>query len=195
MNLRKVTIIFACLAVTAMFVACDKDTKGNGNNSDGNNATVIKPSEVITLKDAENILDMKMQVRGKTDYTEFYGGLKTCYELKDGEVPDNIGDYSVLLQVSIKQKALCKPSENLSDYIRREREELENQETTIILEGLGNWACMGVFYGLKEVYVIYGNNDYLLELILSGRDNEWKEEKLKKASIIADKHMKTILND
>ena len=189
----------------------------NGGNSGGGNDTnspaqqtgvVVKASELITAEDATRILGTDMAVSVDSngvekdlDKREYPGSLRTVYDASDIMM--------FMLQVCIRQNALLDkdiPFEEaiinrggISSFSGEIKQQYENAENTITVEGLGDWAGIVSIVG-KTLYIVHG--DYFLELTITGRvdksrsdeeDAAWKIEKLTEAGKLAVERLEAII--
>lgn len=168
-NMKKViaTMLVLILAVS-LSTACGGNKTGRLKKVD------VKPSELISLEDAENILEMSMKViEGYLDKTEQDGFLLTEYI--------SSGEEWTSLQIRIKQDA--------SSLIETTKETCKNNADAVTVEEIGDWACItGTSDGMaKFLYIAYGDY-YYIEIDLSGNvdnggrsleeDATWKLEKI-----------------
>ena len=213
------------LLALCLLMACGGNSGNKSSNNDGasaynqvntptKQARVINPSELITLKDAEQILGTNMKIRvdkksgtEQLDVYESPGGIRTVY------IEDAHGS-SFMFQISIRQDAALNENKTadkklissggISFYTASLKRGYENDKdgiwNAIWLEGIGDWACItcSVIYTINVAY-----GAYLLDVTISSRakgtmrstekESEWKIEKLKEAGNFALKRLKTII--
>ena len=165
-----------------------KDGEKDTSSPAGETKEKIKPSELISLEDAERILGIEMKVYGELDKLEqgAFGGdtYKTSYSFA-GETKAT----AYMLQVSA-----ASPLSSSLDEIKKRNEGSKD----LWVEDVGDWA-MVVRSPLHRIEVVY--KGYSFSLILTGnhaiRDNEeesaWKAEMLIEAGKCGVEHLEAII--
>ena len=162
----------------------------NALPSNSESDAIIRPSELITLEDAERILGMSMHViEGYLDYADTDGFFLTEY-ITSGELWET-------LSITIKQDA--------SSLIETNKLSYENNTDAIPIKGIGDWAFVtGNSDGMsKHLCIAYGDCNIDIGLVgdtnNDGRslaeDAAWKIEKLTEAGKLAVERLEAMIKN
>ena len=215
--MKKIISIIVTIAIllTMLFIltGCgtnseDKENGGsNPNSTFSQSARVVKPSELVTLEDAERILGIDLQVYEELDKSEQFGGLRTTYNFDDGKLHSSP---TYMLQININQNESFNENSMLDNKMKAQggisflnknlKEGLElissEEDTmkTIWIDGVGDWASI-IRSPIHTINFSYGNGAYSVGITLTGqstdvkRDKEgesaWKVEKLIETAMLA----------
>jgi hypothetical protein len=181
-----------------------KNSKNSSNANDVNitetpvkkTAGIIKPSQLIDLKDVIKLMGADFKIRGEIDKPESLGGMRTVYN------EDTESYTSYMFQIAIKQDAALEPNSggSVSSIIKSLKAYYEKDPTATKIEGVGDWAYFTT-EGVKSIIIAYGNYD--IDIALSGKGSkptrndaeeiEWKKEKLTQAGKLAVERLKTAI--
>ena len=224
---RMLTLGLTLLLALSLLTACGGNNSGesppaaapapasnSGNNTSSpakQDARVIKSSEIITLEDAKHILGTEVKAHDeKFDLINPLnpGTISTTYV--------SVEDPLYYISIILHQDALLDPNVavdkgmidkgGIAGYNARIRPARESQEAAVILEGIGDWACITGYDKLKlnNLYAIdiaYG--DYCIEILLIGWPKgttvideekiDWKTEKFMEAGKRAIERLDAII--
>ena len=222
--MKRILSLMLALLLTLSLTACGgNDGNTNGSNGSGTspnnastkaeqNARVIKPSELITLGDAERILGIDLQIYQELDKAEQYGGLRTTYNFDDGKRHPSP---TYMFQINIHQNELLdeknlldmqmKARGGISFYNNSLKEGLEliageeDPMKTIWIEGVGDWASISRS-PIHTINFAYGT--YSMGVTITGQatdvsrskedESAWKVEKLIEAAMLAVERLNAI---
>jgi len=191
------------------------DNGGNSNNTPPTNQDkrVIKASELISKGDAERLLGGTIEVKEKNDDridVLSLGKITTIYNSDAGASSPyyiSIGLYqNATLDNNDAQHKVFIDKGGISDYQKGIRSDRENQELAVIIDDLGEWACITGFekldsFGTHTLEIGYG--DYCITVTIVNwpkgntfNDEEkiaWKTEKLSEAGRIAFDRLEALI--
>ena len=218
--------ILSLLLVLQLFLLLLTACGGNGDssNSGGTSSTentppklsetrIIKPSELISLEDAERILGIDLVVYGNLDEAEQLGGLRSVYDFDDGKTHSSP---TYMLQININQNELLDEYDSLDKKLKDNGgmsfsiDSLKNGYETIYaendlfktlwVEGIGDWACINRS-PIHTINIAYKN--YSLGVTITGQSTDvsrnkeeesaWKVEKLIDAGMLAVERLEAIV--
>ena len=221
--MKKIISIIAIIAILGamlfILTGCgenNEDNKDGGSNPGGTSSQqlrVVKPSELITLAEAEDILGIDLQVYEELDRAEQFGGLRTVYNFDDGKIYPSP---TYMFQININQNELLNEKDVLDKKMKaqggisflnnnlKEGIELIGKEDdplkTIWIEGIGDWASISRS-PIHTINFAYGN--YSLGITITGQstnmkrskeeESTWKVEKLIEAAMLAVENLETII--
>ena len=205
-----------------MLTACGGN--GDSSNSGGTPSTentppklsetrIIKPSELISLEDAERILGIDLVVYGNLDEAEQLGGLRSVYDFDDGK---NHPSPTYMLQININQNEMLDEYDSLDkklkdnggmsfsiDSLKDGYETIYAENDlfkTLWVEGIGDWACINRS-PIHTINIAYKN--YSLGVTITGQSTDvsrnkeeesaWKVEKLIDAGMLAVERLEAIV--
>jgi hypothetical protein len=163
------TGLFLVVLSLAFALGCGKDKDdNNGNNGGGGGGDmpgIIKPSELITLEDAKQLLGIE-GVRideNKFDVIDPPWRIRTVYYFDGGFLGIHLDQDALYMRVG--------GTAGYAEFVRKKHQ--ENGAT--FLDGIGDWACIE-FTLATNMYISYG--DYLLFLQEFGlpKGNDFSEE-------------------
>jgi len=188
---------------------------GSENNTSApanQDAEVIKASELITAEDAGRLLGGSISVKPENDDridTKSFGSVTIIYNSDAGSTPYYVSvrlyQDALLDENNAAHKALIQDG-GTSSYQKGLRSDRENKELAVIIDDLGDWACITGFekldsYGTHTLEIGYG--DFCISITIPGwpkgntfNDEEkiaWKTEKLTEAGRLAFERLKALL--
>ena len=193
--MKKIVTFVGILVLGFTFLTACSNNSGNsgGGNLAGNsvmrNIRIVKPSELITLADANRIVGMDMVVKGELDTEEPpLGDIRTIYETTEE-------GFTYIFQVVVNSTA--------STYVKSMKSFYENNEMVVKIDGVGEWARMM----LSPIHTLYiAQDDYFISISLSlvtlsaqyqirsdDEEEVWRQEKLIEAGKLAVERLKVII--
>ena len=180
----------------------ETDSRNDTNDTASQDADVILPSQLITLEDASRLLGEDVEVD-----EEKYDVIDTL----DGQahiVYNVIASPLSKLQVYFYQDALMDPARvtrtgGAKGRGERSRSEIENLETAIQIDGIGDWAYIdGLDKLLASISIGYG--DYYMQITTNGKPADsdysiysdehaaWRKDILTEAGKLAVERIKSL---
>ena len=217
---KALALVVALLLTLSLLAACGGNSGGNTPPTESaasapaqQDTKVIKPSELITLEDAERMLGIDLDVYGELDEAEQLGGLRTVYHFDDGALHPSP---TYMFQINILQNELLDENDLLDKQMKaqggisffnnglKEGIELitgeEDPMKTIWIDGIGDWASIRRS-PIHTINFAYGA--YSLGVTITGQatdvsrgkeeESAWKVEKLIEAAMLAVERLEAIV--
>lgn len=146
----------------------------SGTGSSGQQTEkVIKGSDLVTKEDAERILGETVELaEDHEDVT--MGVVQRVY----------YATQNCVLQVGIEQDSPA--------HVELTRKTYDNDESTILVEGIGDWARIGGMSGTL-LYITEGDCIIIINVDNRNEENSWKTEKLKETGKLAVERLDAIM--
>jgi len=211
-------LVVVIAIVGAVLLMNNNGSKDEGSSGGGNSTKQdvkkIKPSEILTLADAEKVLGIDLQVYGELDKADVGSEiLRTVYHYDDGKVYPSP---TYMIQVTFYQKEIVDEKElaenqskakagvSFSKNSLKDGVELivkEDASEVVWIDGIGDYAKI-MRSNLHTISVAYKNYSY--SIILTGQDtvvkrepkgveSAWKVGKLVEAAMLAIENIDAIL--
>lgn len=205
-------LVVVAAIVGAVFLISNNNNDENNSNSSSSSTNqdvrAIKPSEVLTLADAEKILGISLQVYGELDEADDMGILKTVYHYDDGNIyPSPI----YMIQITLFQTETVNEKELLSNqekaragvsFLKNSLDEgvelivKEDPSNIVWIEGIGDYAKINRS-NIHTISVGYKNISF--SIVLTGQaagaerpkeeESAWKVKRLVEAAMLVVKNL------
>ena len=213
---KNLIITLAVLLSFSLLAACGKGDDKPATDPDSSSQTSQKkvlPSEVLTLKNAEDVLGLDLQLYGEADEEDGDIMLKTVYHYKDDKdhpSPPYMIQIRLAQSATVDEKMLAENQEkakngvSFKDNTFKEGIKLLTGETDftkpIWIDGIGDYACI-MRSNLHSINVEYKAVSF--SIVLTGQaidvkrnkteESAYKMEKLVEAAMIAVENIDNIL--
>ena len=210
-------IVVVTAIIGAVFLITNNKDSGDGSGSGSGssakqNMKEVKPSEILTLENAEDVLGINLQVYGELDKADIGSEiLRTVYNYDDGKVypsPTYMVQVTFFQSDKVDEKELLSNQEKARAGVSFKNNSLkdgvalitkEDSSTTVWIDGIGDYAKINRS-NLHTISVNYKN--YYFSIVLTGQatdikrskedESAYKVEKLVEAAMIAIKNLEAI---
>lgn len=207
-------VVVAAIVSVILLTTNDNDSKdgSSGGNPASQSVRTIKPSEVLTLADAEKVLGIDLQVYGELDKPDTMTEIpRTVYNYDDGKVypsPTYMVQVTLFQTDTVNEKELQSNQEKSRAGVSFSKNSLKDGATLVTkedpskvvwIDGVGDYAKINRS-NLHTIDVAYKN--YLFSIVLTGQatnvkrakeeESAYKVEKLVEAAMLAVKNLEII---